>query len=61
MLEGGSVVSLMAVWRAHGLPQILRECWEAGVVLAAGSAGSLCSLTACVAIIAAAGAWRPVS
>jgi peptidase E len=41
-VEGGSVVNLMAVWRAHGLPQILRECWEAGVVLTGTSAGSLC-------------------
>jgi peptidase E len=41
-VEGGSVVNLMAVWRAHGLPQILRECWEAGVVLTGLSAGSLC-------------------
>lgn len=40
--EGGSVVNLMAVRRAHGLPQVLRECWEAGVVLAGASAGSLC-------------------
>ena len=29
LVEGGSVVNLMAVWRAHGLPEILRECWEA--------------------------------
>jgi peptidase E len=42
LVEGGSVVNLMAVWRAHGLPQILRECWDAGVVLAGSSAGSLC-------------------
>jgi peptidase E len=41
-VEGGSVVNLMAVWRAHGLPEILRECWESGVVLTGGSAGSLC-------------------
>lgn len=39
LVEGGSVVDLMAVWRAHGLPAILRRCWEAGVVLA--SVGSL--------------------
>ena len=39
---GGSVVNLMAVWRAHGIPELLRECWEAGVVLAGQSAGSLC-------------------
>ena len=42
LVEGGSVVNLMAVWRAHGLPEVLRECWEAGVVLAGASAGSLC-------------------
>jgi peptidase E len=42
LVEGGSVVNLMAVWRAHGLPKVLRECWEAGVVLAGPSAGSVC-------------------
>ncbi|HUN33863.1 MAG TPA: peptidase E [Trebonia sp.] len=42
LVEGGSVVNLMAVWTAHGLPAILRECWAAGVVLAGPSAGSLC-------------------
>jgi peptidase E len=42
LVEGGSVVNLMAVWRAHGLPALLRECWEAGVVLAGPSAGSMC-------------------
>ena len=25
---GGSVVNLMAVWRAHGLPEILHEAWS---------------------------------
>ncbi len=39
---GGSVVNLMAVWRAHGLPEILHEAWLAGVVMAGQSAGSLC-------------------
>ncbi len=42
LVEGGSVVNLMAVWRAHALPAIMRECWEAGVVLSGASAGSLC-------------------
>ena len=41
-VSGGSVVNLLAVWRAHRLDEILRECWEAGVVLGGGSAGSLC-------------------
>jgi peptidase E len=39
---GGSMVNLMAVWRAHGLDRILWECWQAGVVLGGTSAGSLC-------------------
>lgn len=42
LVEGGSVVNLVAVWQAHGLPRILRECWEAGIVLAGTSAGSIC-------------------
>lgn len=39
---GGSVISLLGVWRAHGLDTILREAWERGVVLCGLSAGSLC-------------------
>jgi peptidase E len=39
---GGSVVSLLGVWRAHGFDSILHEAWEAGVVLCGLSAGSLC-------------------
>jgi len=39
---GGSVANLLAVWRVHGLDTILRECWEAGVLLAGVSAGSIC-------------------
>jgi peptidase E len=39
---GGSVVSLLGVWRAHGIDEILRDAWEAGVVLCGLSAGSLC-------------------
>lgn len=39
---GGSVAGLMVMWRLHGLDEVLREAWEAGVVLTGGSAGSLC-------------------
>jgi peptidase E len=39
---GGSAVSLLAVWRAYGLPPILRQAWEQGVVVCGVSAGSLC-------------------
>jgi dipeptidase E len=39
---GGSVVSLLGTWRAHGLDLVLREAWLSGVLLCGGSAGSLC-------------------
>jgi peptidase E len=39
---GGSVTSLMGVWRAHGIDRILREAWERGIILCGLSAGSLC-------------------
>ncbi|MGH3343603.1 MAG: Type 1 glutamine amidotransferase-like domain-containing protein [Carbonactinosporaceae bacterium] len=39
---GGSVANLLAVWRVHGLDVVFREIWQAGVVLAGTSAGSLC-------------------
>ena len=39
---GGSIRSLIGVWRAHGVDRILREAWERGIVLCGLSAGSLC-------------------
>src|SRR3954467_3066678 len=39
---GGSVVSLLGAWRAHGLDTTLRLAWEQGTVLCGVSAGSLC-------------------
>lgn len=39
---GGSVLSLLGAWRAHGLDETLREAWLTGVLLCGGSAGSLC-------------------
>jgi peptidase E len=39
---GGSTANLLALWRLHGLDRAMRECWEAGVVLAGVSAGSIC-------------------
>jgi dipeptidase E len=39
---GGSLLSLLGVWRAHGVDEILHEAWHAGVVLCGLSAGSLC-------------------
>jgi dipeptidase E len=39
---GGSLLSLLGVWRAHGIDEDLRAAWEAGVILCGVSAGSLC-------------------
>ncbi len=41
-VSGGSAANLLALWRLHGLDQVLREAWQAGVVLSGVSAGSLC-------------------
>ena len=39
---GGSVAGLLAMWRLHGVDDLMREAWEAGVVLTGVSAGSIC-------------------
>jgi dipeptidase E len=39
---GGSLVNLLALWRAHGLDEALGEAWSNGVVLAGVSAGAMC-------------------
>ncbi len=39
---GGSVAGLLAMWELHGVDVIMREAWQAGVVLTGVSAGSIC-------------------
>ena len=39
---GGSMLNLVAIWRAHGLAEIMREAWEGGALLAGQSAGAMC-------------------
>jgi dipeptidase E len=39
---GGNTANMLAVWRVHGVDAILREAWDAGVVLAGISAGAIC-------------------
>lgn len=41
-VDGGSVANLLALWRLHGLDDAMRRAWQAGVVLAGVSAGSIC-------------------
>ena len=45
---GGSVISLLGAWRAHGLDTTLRLAWEQGTVMCGVSAGSLCWFASCV-------------
>ena len=39
---GGNTANMIAIWRLHGLDEILREAWLGGVVLSGISAGSIC-------------------
>jgi dipeptidase E len=39
---GGNVVSMLGVWRAHGLDTVLARAWREGIVMCGPSAGSLC-------------------
>ena len=39
---GGSMRNMLAVWREHGVEEIMRAAWERGIVLAGLSAGAMC-------------------
>jgi peptidase E len=45
---GGSTANLLAIWRLHGLDEVLREASEEGVVLAGTSAGMKCWFEQCL-------------
>jgi dipeptidase E len=47
-VSGGNTANALAVWRTHGFDAILREAWEAGVVLTGWSAGMICWFEASV-------------
>jgi dipeptidase E len=39
---GGNTANMLAIWRLHGVDELLAEALEAGVVLAGSSAGGIC-------------------
>jgi peptidase E len=39
---GGNTANMLAIWRVHGVDALLREAWDAGVVLSGSSAGGIC-------------------
>jgi dipeptidase E len=47
-VAGGNTASMLATWRAHGIDRILREAWDAGIVLCGWSAGANCWFEASV-------------
>jgi dipeptidase E len=46
-VTGGNTANMLALWRLHGLDEILREAWRAGIVMAGMSAGAICWFEAC--------------
>jgi dipeptidase E len=41
-VSGGNTANMLAVWGVHGVDAVLREAWEAGIVLGGPSAGAIC-------------------
>lgn len=42
VVGGGNTLNMMAIWKAQGIDTVLRKAYDKGIVLAGGSAGSLC-------------------
>jgi peptidase E len=41
-VSGGNTANMLAIWRVHGIDDLLREAWELGIVLWGASAGMIC-------------------
>ena len=44
---GGNTANMLAVWRLHGVDEVLRDAWARGIVLTGTSAGANCWFEAC--------------
>jgi peptidase E len=42
IMGGGNTMNMIAIWKAQGVDTVLRKCYNKGIVLAGGSAGSIC-------------------
>lgn len=42
VVGGGNTLNMMAIWKAQGIDLVLKKALEKGIILAGGSAGSLC-------------------
>jgi dipeptidase E len=45
IVGGGNTLDMLGVWQAQGIDTLLRQAYEKGIILAGGSAGSLCWFT----------------
>jgi len=45
VVGGGSTLNMLGIWKVQGIDTVLRKAYEKGIVLAGGSAGSLCWFT----------------
>jgi dipeptidase E len=39
---GGSLLNLLAIWRAHSIDEILEQCWRQETLIVGQSAGAMC-------------------
>lgn len=42
VVGGGNTLNMMAIWKAQGIDTVLKKAYDKGIILAGGSAGSLC-------------------
>jgi dipeptidase E len=45
VVGGGNTLNMMAIWQSQGIDKILKKAYEKGIIMAGGSAGSLCWFT----------------
>lgn len=48
LVGGGNTANMLAIWRVHGFDAILREAYDAGILLSGSSAGMICWFEASV-------------
>ncbi len=42
IIGGGNTLNMLGIWKAQGIDKILHQAYQEGIVLAGGSAGSMC-------------------
>ncbi|MGC9344797.1 MAG: Type 1 glutamine amidotransferase-like domain-containing protein, partial [Bacteroidales bacterium] len=45
IVGGGNTLNMIAIWKAQGIDTLLRKAYNKGIIMAGGSAGSLCWFT----------------